>query len=174
LRIALNIHWAGPGWNSPKAMEMSFRILNTYPNSVVYVQTLREAKHLYENGIPMDRVRLFAHVDDWVKSLETMDVSIGVRIHGNMAALAAEIPVLVIAMDYRIVELAERMYVPHITGVDKRLGTDFDVAQLVSDVNINPDAFDLNRCVTANSYRSLFSRYGIKVKKPIIKLGNSC
>jgi len=53
LRIALNIQW----FQSPRIMDMSYRILRNYPNSVVYSQNITEAEHLYENGIPIHRVR---------------------------------------------------------------------------------------------------------------------
>jgi len=170
LRIALNVQWI----QSPKSMEMSYRILKEYPNSVVYAQNITEAEHLYNNGIPIHRVRLYAFADDWIQSLTAMDVSFGIRIHGNMAALAAGIPVLVIAPDFRVLELVQRMHIPYITGTDERLGTNFDVADLISSVDFDGDAFDINRCVTAKSYQNVFKRFGLKVKESISRIGESC
>lgn len=170
LRVALNVQW----WDSPKTMAMSYRILDDYPNAVVYAQSPREVAYLAKNGIPFNRTRLYVRAEEWIESLQTMDVSIGVRFHGNMAALAAEIPVLTIAFDYRMLELVQRMHIPHITGFDLGLAENFDVADLVSSVNIDAEAFDRNRCTTARSYWNLFRRYGLKVKNPISAIGDAC
>jgi len=103
-----------------------------------------------------------------------MDLSLGVRIHGNMAALAAGIPTLVIAPDHRVLELVKRMQIPHITGADELLSKNFDIAELLSTTSFDGYKFDLNRCSNAKSYEQIFKYYGLQIKETISKLASSC
>ena len=61
------------------------------------------------------RAKFCINVPSWLKLLQSVDLSIGTLIHGNMAAVLAGTPVYVIASDSRVLELAQYHNIPHIT-----------------------------------------------------------
>jgi hypothetical protein len=65
--------------------------------------------------IRSDRVRFFLDPKAWFEHLAQYDFSFGTRIHGNIAALLAGIPALLLAHDSRTLELAEYHEIPHRT-----------------------------------------------------------
>ncbi len=54
-----------------------------------------------------DRVKFYTHVYGWLKDLSTNSISIGPRLHGNVASVLAGTPALWIVHDARMKELAE-------------------------------------------------------------------
>jgi len=65
--------------------------------------------------IRSDRVRFFLDPKTWFEHLSQYDFSFGTRIHGNIAALLAGTPALLLAHDSRTLELAEYHEIPHRT-----------------------------------------------------------
>jgi hypothetical protein len=65
--------------------------------------------------IRSDRVRFFLDPSTWFDHLAQYDFSFGTRIHGNIAALLAGTPALLLAHDSRTLELAEYHEIPHRT-----------------------------------------------------------
>jgi Polysaccharide pyruvyl transferase len=65
--------------------------------------------------IRSDRVRFFLDPKTWFQHLAEYDFSFGTRIHGNIAALLAGTPALLLAHDSRTLELAEYHEIPHRT-----------------------------------------------------------
>jgi hypothetical protein len=65
--------------------------------------------------IRSDRVRFFLDPKTWFDHLAQYDFSFGTRIHGNIAALLAGTPALLLAHDSRTLELAEYHEIPHRT-----------------------------------------------------------
>ncbi|HET9871443.1 MAG TPA: polysaccharide pyruvyl transferase family protein [Propionibacteriaceae bacterium] len=146
-RIALNI--------SPYVKEMGPISLDhaaRYPN-LVYMAQNRETlalmlhghypypekklESLRASGVPVyldhplieeDRVRFFVDPRTWFDHLAGYDFSFGTRIHGNIAALLAGTPALVLAHDSRTVELAQYHHIPYRTV--QSLGGDADAAKL--------------------------------------------
>jgi hypothetical protein len=68
-----------------------------------------------------DRVRFFLDPKTWFEHLAQYDFSFGTRIHGNIAALLAGTPALLLAHDSRTLELAEYHEIPHrtITSIEE-------------------------------------------------------
>lgn len=62
-----------------------------------------------------DRARFCINVPSWLKLLQSVDFSIGTRIHGNIAAVLAGTPTFIIATDSRVIELARYHNIPHKT-----------------------------------------------------------
>lgn len=60
-----------------------------------------------------DKVRFCVNVPGWLELLNTVDLSIGSRIHGNIAAVLAGVPAFIIATDSRILELARFHNIPY-------------------------------------------------------------
>ncbi len=61
-----------------------------------------------------DRVKFFLNAPDWMVFLKTMDLSVGGRMHGNIAATIAGTPCILIPHDARMRELTEYHNLPHI------------------------------------------------------------
>ena len=63
-----------------------------------------------------DRIRLLADVWDWDHSLthEGLCFSFGTRIHGNIIAILAGLPTIIVDVDARVREMAELYHIPHI------------------------------------------------------------
>ncbi|EFN52219.1 hypothetical protein CHLNCDRAFT_139069 [Chlorella variabilis] len=119
------------------------RVLEAYPNSVVVLQTSRDEDTLdamhshFGLYLRPSRIRYFYDVESWIAGLKSCcDLVWGFRIHGTMAGVAAEVPGIVIARDFRIRELAEAMALP---TVDM-----FDPATMETSAGrLDPDTFDL-------------------------------
>ena len=60
-----------------------------------------------------DRYRLFLDTWTWYEFLATQDFAYGTRFHGNVAALLARTPAVLLAHDSRTLELAEYHRMPH-------------------------------------------------------------
>jgi hypothetical protein len=96
--------------------------------------------------IRSDRVRFFLDPTTWFEHLAQYDFSFGTRIHGNIAALLAGTPALLLAHDSRTLELAEYHEIPHrtITSIED----DADVISLYAECDWNrlnkahPDRWD--------------------------------
>ena len=54
-----------------------------------------------------NRVKFFISADAWIKDMRHIDLSIGTRLHGNIAAILGGAPALFIPVDSRMRELVE-------------------------------------------------------------------
>jgi len=173
-RIALNV--------SPYVRAMGPIALdqaNRYPN-LVYMAQNRDtlALLLYgiypeknhrknaEVGVPVslehplirqDRVRFFLDPYTWFGTLADYDFSFGSRIHGNIAALLAGTPGLVLAHDSRTLELAEYHHIPW-----RRLEPDvvLDAAELYAEADWGP----MNAAHPSNweQFAAFLARHGLR------------
>lgn len=75
-----------------------------------------------------DRVQFCVNVPSWLKLLQSVDLSIGTRIHGNIAAVLAGTPAFVIATDARVIELARYHNIPF------KAETEFDCSKSVKEI----------------------------------------
>lgn len=90
------------------------------------------------------QLRTYFSVDQWLEDSSKFDFSVGLRLHGNMAAWQAGTPALWISHDSRTRELAETMALPSISM------TDFlDSCETVEDawnrIEFDPDAYRARR-----------------------------
>lgn len=69
--------------------------------------------------------RFYLSAPAWRDEMREMDLVIGTRLHGNMAALAAGTPGIIIAHDSRTGELGQTMHLPHL---------DFEAAMAAPDL----------------------------------------
>ena len=96
--------------------------------------------------IRSDRVRFFLDPKTWFEHMAHYDFAFGTRIHGNIAALQAGTPALLLAHDSRTLELAEYHEIPHrtITSIED----DADALSLYAECDWNalnkahPDRWD--------------------------------
>ena len=69
--------------------------------------------HLRHGLYQQDRMRLFVDTWSWYDFLAQRDFAYGTRFHGNVAALLAGTPAMMLAHDSRTLELAEYHRMPH-------------------------------------------------------------
>lgn len=171
LRVAVNLA-AG----MPKLRKWYLGIMERYPNSVLFLQSRKEALMFQKGGIPFERIRYYPqNVERWVQNLTTMDVAIGSRIHGSMAALAAAIPLYIVAPDFRVLEMAQAMGIPHTNMYDIRLRNDsLDIAELFRDIAFDGNRFDENRCRIANIYQTQLGQFGIHLAPHVQQIAQIC
>lgn len=171
LKVALNLN------QSPSVVKLLMAIYKRYPRSIFFAQTQADLKRLEEEGVPFDRTRIFWSVEEWQRSICHFDLSIGVRIHGTMTALSCPdpVPVVIIAADYRVKELADVMMVPHIPSFEKSLlNFSGDVHDLLQLVSLDGPAFDNNRCRIAKMYDSGFEGAGLKSGPVVKSIAHNC
>lgn len=129
-QIALNV--------SPYVKEMgpiSHDLAEQFPHLVYMAQNIQSLELLLHGTYPMgakqtmlrsgvpvtlehplirqNRVRFFLDPRAWFDHLATYDFSFGTRIHGNIAALLAGTPALLLAHDSRTLELGRYHEIPH-------------------------------------------------------------
>ncbi len=151
--IALNI--------SPYVKELgpiSLDHAERYPNLVYQAQNRQSLELLLDGRYPMsdrsktrdtgvpitldhplirqNRVRFFLDPRTWFEHLAGYEFSFGTRIHGNIAALLAGTPALVLAHDSRTLELADYHRIPH-RRID-RLPARPDAAELYAECDWEP------------------------------------
>jgi hypothetical protein len=83
-----------------------------------------------------DRVRFFVDPAPWIDFLRGMDFSFGTRIHGNIAALIAGTPAVVLAHDSRTLELARYFEIPY--RLMRDVDPDVDAADLYEAADFGP------------------------------------
>ncbi len=105
---------------------LELMLYGSYPKS-------KKMKAMAASGAPItldhplirsDRVRFFLDPKTWFEHLAQYDFSFGTRIHGNIAALLAGTPALLLAHDSRTLELAEYHEIPHRTITSIEDGAD--------------------------------------------------
>jgi len=94
------------------------QLLNSYPNSTFVAQ--ENANEETWRGMISDedpksssRVRHFGDISTWLGFMRRQSFSIGTRIHGNIAAMLAGIPAVVLVHDARIQEIVRYHRIPH-------------------------------------------------------------
>lgn len=80
-----------------------------------------------------DRVRFFVDPWPWMDFLREMDFSFGTRIHGNITALMAGTPAVVLAHDSRTLELVRYFDIPH--RLMPEVAPDVDAAELYAEAD---------------------------------------
>lgn len=115
--------------NSPKSpkhvLDFIDRSAHAFPDHYYIPQWLRELRMIYLGGPDLpgkgsnfpykvahqlyqeDRVRYFTNVPSWLEFVGQADLSFGARLHGNVAAILAGTPSIIIPKDGRMRELAE-------------------------------------------------------------------
>lgn len=151
------------------------RIGAEYPNSIFYAQTEQDMTLMKAFGIPLNRTRFFSDPDEWVESLREMDLSFGPRMHGHMLAIAAEVPVVVIATTYETLELVHKMNLPFVTHYSELSQTEGeDLAKLGYTRDFNGNDFDKNRCKIAGEITRVYERSKMRVQPHVRAIRQQC
>ena len=115
-----------------KTLFSGISIKDTQKNMKVYKDYPQDLEHpLYREN----KVRGFVSAEAWFEYLRGRDLSVGSRIHGNIAAVISGTPAFIIAPDNRVLELAEYHNLPH-TTIDE-LPADADIFSLIKGVDFD-------------------------------------
>jgi len=68
--------------------------------------------------IRSDRYKMFINAKPWFDFMKTMDLSIGCKLHGNVAAVISGCPAIFMPIDGRMIELINMHQFPHIAVAD--------------------------------------------------------
>jgi hypothetical protein len=111
-------------------------------------------------GFVATKMRLYYAVDQWMEDSARFDFSIGLRLHGNMAAWQSGTPAIWIYHDSRTRELAETMALPRISH------TDFlecqSIEELKSKVGFNAKEYKEKREILKSRYMKILNEAGVK------------
>lgn len=112
--------------------------------------------------------RVYFDARRWIDDLSNVDLVIGTRIHGNMAALAASRPGIVVSHDARVSELADEMHVPQVEA-EAVLGAR-SYRDVLEAVRFDGNTFDEARGRKAGHLVNAFSALGIPASDHLMKL----
>lgn len=103
--------------------------------------------------------RVYFSAPQWIEELSSLDLVIGTRLHGNMAALAAGVPGIFVPHDSRTQELIETMRLPFVS-VENIPDT---LEETIGRLEFCPDSFDANRRDVAGKFAEEMHKLGIPV-----------
>ncbi|MQA27413.1 MAG: polysaccharide pyruvyl transferase family protein [Micromonosporaceae bacterium] len=152
-----------------------------YPGLTYFAQELRDLQAMYwgdtsavantHDEVPVHlshplfqerKARMHVEPHTWMGGLAEHDFAFGTRIHGNIAALLAGTPAMVLCHDSRTLELSRYFGIPHRAIADTP--RDVDVARLYDEADFSdlvkgyPERFDrLVSFMEKNSLRHVFA-----------------
>jgi hypothetical protein len=96
---------------------------NDKTEKFIYGQNVRLIAQTESNICPNCPSKIFYNYDEWNKYIEEQKFTFafGTRFHGNMMALRNNIPTLWIVHDWRTLELAQYLELPHLNFNDSKL-----------------------------------------------------
>lgn len=151
-RLSINLSPEVPG---AKQMAETHRL--TYRNLTYIAQNSRDLRLLLDRtyeapdealelapitpGNPLFNARqsaLFLDPYPWISFMKGQDFSFGTRIHGNIAALLAGTPAVVVAHDTRTLELARYFEIPHVDMSGRQDISTLKAAELAANADFGP------------------------------------
>ncbi|WP_333825802.1 polysaccharide pyruvyl transferase family protein [Pinisolibacter sp.] len=109
--------------------------------------------------------RFYTSAPQWIHDNAKMEMFIGTRLHGNMAAIAAGTPGVIVAHDSRTDELANTMLLPRIGIAQVEAARDLHDA--LARIEFDGAAFDRWRASVARELIAALGALGIPVKPNI-------
>ncbi|TKB01491.1 polysaccharide pyruvyl transferase family protein [Alteromonas portus] len=143
---------------------------NLYQTAAVpehHEKSLREAlaPHMSDEefrGFVATKMRLYYSVDQWMEDSARVDFSIGLRLHGNMAAWQSGTPAIWVYHDSRTRELAETMNLPHLSHLEfLKINS---LAELREKVNFEFESYDNTRQVLRENLSNVLEAHGVSHK----------
>jgi hypothetical protein len=115
--------------------------------------------------------RFYLSVPQWRDEMAGLDLCLGTRLHGNMAAIAGGTPGVIIAHDSRTGELGQTMHLPRLT-MDEVMAAP-DLGGLLDKIAFDGAAFDAWRARTARTLSTAFGTIGIPVSAHVDALARA-
>ena len=110
------------------------------------------------------KMRTYFSVDQWLEDSSHFDFSVGLRLHGNMAAWQAGTPALWITHDSRTQELSETMALPHI-GIEDFLENCETVEDAWKRVEFDSSTYKIRRRELYSRISDVASEAGISTRE---------
>jgi Polysaccharide pyruvyl transferase len=101
-------------------------------------------------------MRVYWSVPAWRDAMKTVDFSVGTRFHGNMVALQAGTPAVIVCHDTRTAEMSEFLGLPHVSLQD---AATYGLQEFYNEVSI--PAIAARREELYPAYRSFLSNNGL-------------
>ncbi|WP_226583469.1 polysaccharide pyruvyl transferase family protein [Acuticoccus sediminis] len=111
----------------------------------------------------LNRGRFFSDARTWIDAMREYDVTLGLRIHGAVAAIQANRPGICVAFDSRTLELAETMGYPYVRGRDLAEGE--TLRTLLDKVVFDPDRLDQCRALHTRRIDEILQAAGIVIDR---------
>lgn len=118
-----------------------------------------------------EKFRIYFDAQHWIEDLKDLRFVIGTRIHGNMAALAASRPGVLVVHDARVAELAEEMHVPKVGAAIFEEKP--SIADVLQRAEFDAAVFDAARRHKARALVEAFSRIGVAVSEHLHRLAGA-
>lgn len=112
-------------------------------------------------GIITRRGVFFSDARSWIDMMHPMDVVIGMRIHGAIAAIQAGTLGVCVAFDSRTLELVQTMQYPMVRTSDIKPGD--DLPAILKKVRFDPKAFDAARVTLGKAIDGIFAKAELAV-----------
>jgi hypothetical protein len=129
---------------------------------------------MQENVDPLsylqDTLRCYVSTEHWLFDMRNYDCSIGPRLHGNIVAIQAGVPSIIVYHDARTKELAETIAIPCVSVPE------FLEVSSLEDVFSKHmhlmTAYDSRRIALAKEYRTMLQDHGVTVCTDLIALSS--
>ncbi|MEP2651765.1 MAG: polysaccharide pyruvyl transferase family protein [Paraglaciecola sp.] len=108
------------------------------------------------------KLRLYYSVDQWMEDSARMDFSIGLRLHGNMAAWQSGTPAIWVYHDSRTRELAETMALPHLSHL--QFLELKNIEELKNSIDPNFSNYKKQREILSQKYRNIYETNNVNHK----------
>ncbi len=105
------------------------------------------------------RGRYYFSAPGWIDDVSRDDLSVGMRIHGAVAAIQGGSLGICVAFDARTLELAETMGYPYLMA--QELGECNDIKELVRKTTFSADGFDKKRNALRASMKRCLEQHGV-------------
>ena len=134
-------------------------------NSLIGIEKLRLALapsidiNSFRNFL-VSSVRLYISVDQWMEDMSRFDLSLGLRLHGNMVPFQAGCPSIWMHHDARTRELIETMSLPSLS-IEKFLKCK-DIFEIKAEVNADFSKYYTKRNYLYEEYKRLFNKNHIQ------------
>lgn len=109
------------------------------------------------------KLRTYYSVDQWIEDSSKFDFSIGLRLHGNMAAWQSGTPALWITHDSRTQELSDTMGLPSI-GIEDFLQNCETIGDAWERVEFDPEAYRQRRALLKSRLDSVLQAASIAAR----------
>jgi len=117
------------------------------------------------------RLITFFDTEAWLLFLRSCSLAIGTRLHGNILALQAGTPAVIIPHDSRTRELAETIRMPVVEP--ETVMTASSLPDLLSQVEFDGEAYDQRRAELAATYVGIFEASGVPVTRELKQLATA-
>jgi len=106
---------------------------------------------------------IYSDARTWIDQMMSLDMTVGLRFHGNVTAIQAGTPGIGVVFDARLKELTETQGYPYVLAQDVLKTKTY--SDLLDFVQFDPNMFDKKRTELYNNLLRVFKEGGLKVQE---------